>query len=208
MAIIDEIFINAHSSILIKDKYNIRIDPYMISGNLHDTDLLLITHPHYDHFSPADIKKVLKDGCLVIAPESIRQEIYRVSSNTLFMEPGQEEENLGYKIKAVSAYNKTKEFHLKSAAWLGYLITIAKTRIYIAGDLDACDEAEEGFCDIAIVPIGGQYTFDYKAAAKFVNKIKPKYVIPSHYGTIVGDLADAEKFKALVDPSIKVVLKI
>lgn len=36
------------------------------------------------------------------------------------------------------------------------------------------------------VPIGGTYTMDYKEAADYTNSIKPKYVIPIHYGTIVG----------------------
>ena len=124
MAIIDEIYINAHSSILIKDNYTIRIDPYMLPSVTHDADILMITHPHYDHFSPSDIHKVMKDGTLVIGPDSCRQEIYRVSSNTVFMKPGDSIDELGIHIKALSSYNKSKEFHLKSANYLGFLITI------------------------------------------------------------------------------------
>ncbi|HAL19083.1 MAG TPA: MBL fold metallo-hydrolase [Spirochaetaceae bacterium] len=208
MALINNITINEHSSIRISDKYCIYADPYMIKQNAHDADLILITHPHYDHYSPNDIKKVSKDGTFVIAPESMRFEIYRVSSNAKFMKAGGEFETLGINIRAVSSYNVKKENHLKDAGWLGYVVTIGKTRVYIAGDLDKCDEAEEGMCDIALIPIGGTYTFDYRAAAKFVNRIKPKIVIPTHYGSIVGSYDDADKFSQLVDKSIKVDIKI
>ncbi len=208
MALINDITINEHSSIRIADRFCIYVDPFMIRQNAHDADLILITHPHYDHYSPNDIKKVSKDGTLMIAPDSMRVEMYRVSSNVHFMQPGDEHETLGISIKAVSSYNARKENHLKAAGWLGYVMTIGKTRVYVSGDMDKCDEAEEGFCDIAMVPIGGTYTFDYKGAAKFVNKIKPKIVVPTHYGTIVGEYGDADKFAELVDKGIKVVIKV
>ena len=208
MSFIDKIFVNCHSSILISDKYNFRIDPYMISQNMHDSDVILITHPHHDHYSPNDIKKVTKEGTLMIAPESMRSEMYRVSSNVKFMHVGEGFDYLGVHIRAVSSYNLRKEYHIKDVGWLGYVLTFAKTRVYIAGDLDKCDEAVEGFCDIALVPVGGTYTFGCKSAANFVNKIKPKYVIPTHYASIVGSEEDADKFAALVDKDIKVVRKI
>ena len=63
-------------------------------------------------------------------------------------------------------------------------------------------------CDIAMVPIGGTYTMNHKEAAALINKIKPKYVIPTHYGSLVGDKLDGERFKQLVDEKIEVVLKL
>ena len=47
---------------------------------------------------------------------------------------------------------------------------------------------------------------DYKEAADYTNSIKPKYVIPIHYGTIVGDLEDGNKFASLVDSNIVIDL--
>ena len=57
-----------------------------------------------------------------------------------------------------------------------------------------------------MIPIGGKFTMDYKEAADYVNTIKPKKVIPIHYGTIVGSNLDANKFKELVDSDIEVII--
>ena len=61
--------------------------------------------------------------------------------------------------------------------------------------------------DIALLPVGGTYTMNYKEAADAVNTFKPKIAIPMHYGKIVGSVEDAEKFKELVSESEVVILE-
>lgn len=66
-------------------------------------------------------------------------------------------------------------------------------------------------CDVAILPIGGFYTMDWKQAAEYVAQIKPKAVIPTHYGSIVGKESDGPAFQkelAMLDGSIYVELKL
>ena len=82
------------------------------------------------------------------------------------------------------------------------------TRIYIAGDIDAIDEAKAVKCDIAMIPIGGFYTMNYKEGADLINTMKPKTAIPTHYGTAVGSPSDGENFAKLVDKDIQVELKL
>ena len=48
--------------------------------------------------------------------------------------------------------------------------------------------------DIAMIPVSGTYVMTAEEAVRAAEKIKPKLVIPMHYGTIVGDRNDAEKF--------------
>ena len=59
-------------------------------------------------------------------------------------------------------------------------------------------------CDVALVPIGGTYTMNYEEAAKLVNEIKPKLVIPTHYGNVVGEYELGKKFIELIDKDIEV----
>ena len=40
------------------DDVVVYVDPYMVPDAPHDADLIIITHPHSDHFSPDDIAKV------------------------------------------------------------------------------------------------------------------------------------------------------
>ena len=49
---------------------------------------------------------------------------------------------------------------------------------------------------------------NHKEAAKLINEIRPGIAVPIHYGSIVGDRSDGEKFRKLVDRGIEVVLKL
>lgn len=42
---------------------------------------------------------------------------------------------------------------------------------------------EIGHLDVAMIPVGGYYTIDAKAAAETVLKLKPRIVIPMHYSS-------------------------
>ena len=59
------------------------------------------------------------------------------------------------------------------------------------------DELESlGEIDILILPVGGNTVLSASAAAKVVNEIEPKIVIPSHYKMkdLISDLDPLEKF--------------
>lgn len=49
---------------------------------------------------------------------------------------------------------------------------------------------------------------NYEEAANLVNTIKPKVVIPIHYGKIVGTKEDAVNFKELVNSDIECIVYI
>ena len=46
---------------------------------------------------------------------------------------------------------------------------------------------------------------NYEEASTLVNKIKPKIVIPTHYGTIVGKMEDVSLFKDRLTNDITVI---
>ena len=65
----ENITVNIHSSIRIQDGDRvIYIDPFRISGTQGDADFILITHDHYDHFSPEDIRKVANRDTILVVP--------------------------------------------------------------------------------------------------------------------------------------------
>lgn len=112
------------------------------------------------------------------------------------------------KLETVPAYNNVKQFHPKSAGWVGFILNVNNKRIYIAGDTDATKDAKAVSCDIALVPIGGTYTMDAKQASELINSISPKVAIPVHYGSFVGKKEDADVFANNVKPGIEVEIKI
>lgn len=206
----DNIAVNTQSSIRIdNDGQIIRIDPYRIPGQPHDADIIFLTHAHYDHFSPDDLEHVSKSGTIYVAPVSMKAQLEKEGiKDAILLSPGNMKEIGGITVEALRAYNLGKNYHPKNNDWLGYILTIKGVSIYIAGDTDATEEAKKVRCDIAMIPIGGTYTMDYRAAAEFINKIKPQIAIPIHYGSIVGGIDEGKKFKKLVDKRTEVILKL
>lgn len=174
---IENIEVNTQNSIRIVSRVGvIYIDPLEIPDERHDADYILITHDHYDHFSPEDIRKVAKAGCILVVPEKMSgkaQEVSDAVGRIDTVKPSVYREINGLEFETVPAYNTLKPFHPKSAEWVGYVLRIDGKHIYIAGDTDATKEAKAVKCDIAIVPIGGTYTMDAKKAAELVNTIRP-----------------------------------
>ena len=205
-----EVFIQ--NSIRIRSRVGvIYIDPFQMKEEPKDADFVLITHDHYDHFSPEDIGKVSKADTILVVPEKMAAKAREVSGMVGKIEtvkPSVYREMGGLEFETVPAYNTLKPFHPKSAEWVGYILRIDGKRIYIAGDTDATKEAKAVKCDIALVPIGGTYTMDAKKAAELINTIRPDVAIPVHYGHIVGKPGDGEVFAENVMAPIKVEFKI
>ncbi|MCR4902319.1 MAG: MBL fold metallo-hydrolase [Butyrivibrio sp.] len=211
----DNITVNTQSSIRIKgSKQVIYFDPFKMDNATNDADFIFITHDHYDHFSPEDILKVSRKDTVYVVPEKMKEAMYVFSTDEkkiLGLRPGVVKEVGDLMIRTVPAYNTSllRPFHKKSDGWIGYVIKLDNQRIYVSGDTDPVSEALEIVkCDIALVPIGGTYTMDAKKAAEFVNKLKPEIVIPTHYGSIVGEMSDVDTFKENVNKSIKVDVKL
>ena len=208
---IDKIDVFTHSSIRIKGSVTVYVDPFKVEDETHDADFVLITHQHYDHFSPNDIRKVIKDTTILVSPESMvddAMELEREVKEIVAMKPGESRELYGLEIETIPAYNTLKPFHPKRANWLGFIVKLDGKRIYIAGDTGLTKESKQVKCDIAMIPIGGTYTMDSKRAADLINIITPEYAIPTHYGCIVGKPGDAKNFAKYVKEPVKVVEKI
>ena len=209
---VDNIEVNTQNSIRIESRVGtIYVDPLEIGNDAHDADYILITHDHYDHFSPEDIRKIVKADSILVVPEKMADKAQEVAGDVGKIEtvkPGVYRELNGLEFETVPAYNLLKPFHPKSAEWVGYVLRIDGQRIYIAGDTDATKEAKAVRCDIALVPIGGTYTMDAKKAAELVNAIRPDIAIPVHYGSIVGKPSDGDVFVQNVRDSIKVEFRI
>ena len=70
---LENIELFTQSSIRIRSGQQlIYVDPFSMRESPHDADYILITHDHYDHFSPEDLKKVSKDSSILIVPEKWR----------------------------------------------------------------------------------------------------------------------------------------
>jgi L-ascorbate metabolism protein UlaG (beta-lactamase superfamily) len=195
------------SGFLIKNGKNIYIDPFKIH-NTEKADIVLITHSHYDHCSLEDLQKILKDGSIIVMPADVQSKITKLNFKVAMqiMEPGDSIDLNGLKIDAIPAYNIKKPYHSKLEGWLGYVLKFDNAIIYHAGDTDLIPEMEKltGYSKkgnefVALLPVGGEYTMNADEAALAAKKIKATITIPMHFGSIIGDKNDADKFCQLAD---------
>lgn len=107
------------------------------------------------------------------------------------------------KFETIASYNKNKKFHPKENGWVGYTIVCNGERAIVVGDSDATDELLQVKTEVLLVPVGGTYTMTVQEAADLTNKIKPKKVIPTHYGEVVGDKNCGKEFAKLLDKDIE-----
>jgi len=180
------------------------VDPWKIKDTEEKADIILVTHPHFDHYSEEDIKKIAKDTTVLISCKDVVSQTSL--KNKRQIQPFEETKIDDITIQGFPAYNVNKSFHPKSNNWLGFVIRHNDVSIYIAGDSDVIEEAKQLKVNIMILPVGGTYTMTDKEAAELVNLTKPDYAIPIHYGDIVGSIQNAQNFKRFVSPPTKVVI--
>jgi L-ascorbate metabolism protein UlaG (beta-lactamase superfamily) len=187
-----------HASFRLSDgKVKVYIDPYQITKP-EQADVILITHCHYDHCSPDDLKKLIGPSTLVVSPANCAEKFAGLNLKHKAVAPGQEFEAAGLKIKTVPAYNLNKQFHPKANNWVGYIVNIGGEKVYHAGDTDAIPEMKGLEVDVALLPVGGTYTMTVEEAAAAFRQMKAKRAVPMHYGTVAGKKEDGERFLKLV----------
>jgi len=180
----------------------IYIDPWKLKDSPHDANLVLVSHSHYDHYSPEDIARISGAETKLIASADVvtKEKNGEMILNGLTVEFG------GVRVSGVAAYNPGKQFHPKANNWVGFVIEVGSKRIYYAGDTDLTEEMKSlKEIDVALLPVGGTFTMDATEAAEATKYIKPKRAIPYHWGDIVGGRADAEKFANTVECETKIL---
>lgn len=189
-AMIKNIHWLGHDTFRITGEKIIYTDPFKIKKK--DTaDIILITHEHYDHCSPEDVKKIQGPDTVIVAPADCAA---KLRGTVKTVRPGDKIEVSGIAIEAVPSYNTNKQFHTKDRSWVGYIFTMAGERIYLAGDTDYIPEMKTIKADIALLPVSGTYVMTADEAAQAALDIKPKIAVPMHYGSIVGSSSDAKRF--------------
>ncbi len=183
-----------HDAFKIAASKIIYLDPFELAGELEPADVICITHEHYDHCSPEDVARIQREGTILVAPRTCKP---KLRGDVRLVKAGDMVKIDDLTIEALPAYNVNKKFHPREAGGLGYLLTVDGTRIYHAGDTDPIPEMEGLEVDIALLPVSGVYVATAEEAVEAAQKIKPKVVIPMHYGSIVGSRADAERFQGL-----------
>lgn len=198
-----------HDSFRLDGSSTVYIDPWKLAADAPPANLILITHDHYDHFSPDDIARLSTPRTTLIGPASVTAKIDGVAAVTL--SAGETATVGGVTVTAVPAYNIDKfrqpgeVFHPRAAGGLGYIVELDGRSIYHAGDTDAIPEMRDVRCDVALLPVSGTYVMTAEEAAEACRMISAAAVVPMHYGDIVGTAADAARFEGLCGVPVTVL---
>ncbi len=177
------------------------IDPYHVPSSAGPALLILVTHPHMDHYDRRAIAGLRRPDTVIVLPMSCAEPGQRGIA------PGQTETIGRVKVTGVPSYNVTKRLHPKSASWLGYIVEVDGVRIYHAGDTDALPEMSGLKPDIALLPVGGMLTMGWKAAAEASRLAGASLSIPMHFNMLIGGKKAGERFSAAVGAGSLVLQK-
>lgn len=201
---IDRIQWLGHGSFIIQGPPLIYIDPWRVVRSVFHADVILISHEHYDHCSPADIEKLRGPNTVIIGNETVAKEI----EDCVVLRPWQTMTVDKAAIKAVPAYALDDLRHPKESGGLGFVVSVNHYDIYYAGDTGRIPEMDFIKADIAILPIDGAGTLNVVEATQVVQKIKPRWVLPGNWGTLPDGATafDAQALKDSVGEAAQVVI--
>lgn len=191
-----------HDGFRIDGKQTVYFDPYQIKEG-PAADLILISHDHFDHCSPEDVKKIQKGHTVIVTEKDAAG---KLQGDVRILKPGETTQLGDIHIEAVPSYNMDKDFHPRKNGWLGFIVEMEGLRIYHAGDTDFIPEMKTLKVDVAFLPVSGTYVMTAEQAVEAAMALRPKVAIPMHYGAIVGEEGDALSFQSALEGKVPVTV--
>lgn len=208
----------------LEDGTRLLVDPFLADNpkatvgpeHFHDRlDYLLLTHGHFDHV--ADAWGILEatgatlissfELCSYAQNERGHEHVHGMSIGGGFDFP------FG-RVKLTPAIHGGRLDAEGGESYTcppsGFLITLVDggARLYLAGDTALTTDFTllEDRVDIAVLPIGDNFTMGPEDAARAAEMIRPRVVIPSHFDTWPPIEQDTARFRTLVEPRSDVIV--
>lgn len=211
-----------HSAFILEEgNFKAIIDPF-ISGNSMTTfkpqDItelthIFVTHGHGDHIG--DTEELAKaNDALIISNAEISGYLANKGLRVHGMHIGGRHSFDFGKVKLTPALHgsaiSTESGTLDGGNPCGFIIEVNGKKVYHLGDTGLTMDmklVEGEDIDVALVPIGGNYTMDIDDAIRAVDFVRPKIAIPMHYDTFPVIKADPVEFAKKNNTCETVILK-
>jgi len=174
--------------------FKLLIDPYFsgnpsvkIKANQVEADYILVTHGHGDHIGDT-VEIAKRCSALVISNAEISSWLRKQGVKTHAQHIGGGYQHpFGYLKLTTALHGSSLPDGSNGGNPAGFLLTTNENKkIYMAGDTGLFGDmrliGEEGL-DLAVIPIGDNYTMGPADALRAVKLLNPRVVIPIHFNT-------------------------
>jgi L-ascorbate metabolism protein UlaG (beta-lactamase superfamily) len=200
-----------HSVFLLTDgKYSIIVDPFLegnpvapVKPNEIKVDYIVVTHAHGDHLGDA-VPIAKRCGATIVANNEIAEYVKSKGAKAHNMHiGGRVQLPFGWVKLTIAHHGSVTPDGVYGGNPCGALINLGGKTVYHTGDTGLFSDmkliAEMNPVDVMLCPIGDNYTMGVVDAAKAVEFVRPKIVIPMHYNTWPVIAADPNEFVKKVE---------
>jgi L-ascorbate metabolism protein UlaG (beta-lactamase superfamily) len=200
-----EILYLGHSAFAVRldSGRRVAIDPFL-TGNpraaarpddLLDCDLVLVTHDHEDHLGDA-FPLCKRSGATLVGIFELAMAAQAEGITVEPMSIGGAIDLDGLVVHMVNAQHGAGQGHAA-----GFVLESGAHNLYFAGDTALFGDmrlyGDLWDLDVAALPVGDRFTMGPDHASRAVEMLRPRHVIPCHYGTFPILLPDASRFEQL-----------
>jgi len=181
----------------------IYVDPINLPSEYESrpADAVLITHPHGDHYQPASITMVQKQGTVNVFPANMTDAISLYSG--VAVHP-RDQVQVGH-VLITAFFMSTPTSHPPEANWTSYIIDINGFTIFHAGDSKLLPQHAElaGTIDVALLPLGpGCQSMADMEVVSAIATLQARYFIPVHYTAGADDIFLANYGSLITDCTV------
>ena len=201
--------------LLRKDNDTLIIDPFLTDNPVSaaraeeiECQYILVSHAHADHMGDA-VKIALRTGATIISTAEVARACSEQGAAAHAM-------HLGGKHKFdFGSVRITPAFHgagIPGGHACGFIVDFFGKIVYHTGDTalfgDMALLGRLESIDVALLPIGDNYTMGPQDAAEAANMLQPKLVVPMHYNTWPLIAQSPEAFQQDVQNRFKIPVRI
>lgn len=211
---------HATFTLVTDDGTRILFDPFLDDNPVADIrardvaqlDYVLCSHGHFDHFADAVELARRTDAMLVGTFELVAfAQSKGVKRGHGMNIGGGHRFDFGYVKLTPALHSGTvagDDEGRYTSTPAGFWIDLGGTRLYHSGDTALITDMQllEGRVDVALLPIGDNFTMGPEDAVRAIEFIRPRVVIPMHYNTWDVIRQDPEEFRTRVGTRAEVVI--